>query len=104
MLARTIANAAGATFYEISGPAIFSKWYGESEGILRRLFADASSNAHAPTSPDEAGLTVSGNYGAGTRDAVTAFQRHMTSTSSGSSTGTSAGRSCSPSSAPPAGR
>ncbi len=31
-----------------------------------------------------AGLTVSGTYGTGTRDAVTAFQRHMTSTSSGS--------------------
>jgi hypothetical protein len=31
-----------------------------------------------------AGLTVSGTYGTGTRDAVAAFQRHMTSTSSGS--------------------
>ena len=32
----------------------------------------------------KAGLTVSGTYGTGTRDAVAAFQRHMTSTSSGS--------------------
>lgn len=42
MLARIIANVAGATFYEISGPTVFSKWYGESEEILRRIFSDAS--------------------------------------------------------------
>jgi transitional endoplasmic reticulum ATPase len=42
MLARIIANEAGATFYEISGPQIFSKWYGESEEILRKTFDDAA--------------------------------------------------------------
>jgi len=42
MLARIIANAAEATFYEISGPAIFSKWYGESEKILRAIFERAA--------------------------------------------------------------
>jgi transitional endoplasmic reticulum ATPase len=42
MLARIIANIAGATFYEISGPIIISKWVGESEEILRRIFEDAA--------------------------------------------------------------
>ena len=42
MLARIIANITNATFYEISGPEIFSKWYGQSEEILRMLFEDAA--------------------------------------------------------------
>jgi transitional endoplasmic reticulum ATPase len=42
MLARIIANAANATFYEISGPEIFSKWYGESEKVLRAIFERAA--------------------------------------------------------------
>ena len=42
MLARIIANAAQATFFEISGPEIFSKWYGESEKILRAIFERAA--------------------------------------------------------------
>ena len=41
MLARIIASATDAVFYEISGPAIFSKWYGESEKILRAIFERA---------------------------------------------------------------
>ena len=41
MLARIIANSTDAAFYEISGPEIFSKWYGQSEEILRRLFEHA---------------------------------------------------------------
>jgi transitional endoplasmic reticulum ATPase len=45
MLARIIASVAGATFYEISGPTVFSKWYGESEEILRRIFSDAAERA-----------------------------------------------------------
>src|SRR5260221_4906117 len=42
MLARIIANSTDAKFYEISGPEIFSKWYGQSEEILRKLFEDAA--------------------------------------------------------------
>ena len=42
MLARIIASRAQARFYEISGPQIFSKWLGESEAILRRVFEDAA--------------------------------------------------------------
>jgi transitional endoplasmic reticulum ATPase len=47
MLARVIAGQAGAKFYAISGPTIFSKWYGESEAVLRRIFADAAE--HQPS-------------------------------------------------------
>jgi transitional endoplasmic reticulum ATPase len=42
MLARVIANETNATFYEISGPAIFSKWYGQSGELLRLIFEDAA--------------------------------------------------------------
>lgn len=41
MLARIIASESGAAFYEISGPEIFSKWYGETQKILRLIFDDA---------------------------------------------------------------
>ncbi len=43
MLARVIAGAAGATFYQISGPEIISKWYGDSEKVLRAVFDHAAS-------------------------------------------------------------
>jgi len=42
LLARIIASRADAYFYEISGPEVFSKWYGESEELLRRIFEDAA--------------------------------------------------------------
>lgn len=47
MLARIIANRADAEFYEISGPEVFSKWYGQSPEIIRKLFEDASKQARA---------------------------------------------------------
>lgn len=47
MLARIIAGSAGATFYSISGPEIFSKWYGESEKVLREVFKDARKEKRA---------------------------------------------------------
>ncbi len=47
MLARIIANAAEATFYEISGPQIFSKWYGDSEKVLRAIFNRAAKQARS---------------------------------------------------------
>lgn len=46
LLARIIAARSGATFYEVSGPEIFSKWYGQSEELLRRIFEDAA--VHGP--------------------------------------------------------
>lgn len=42
LLARIIAAQAGAAFFEISGPEIFSKWYGQSEEFLRRIFDAAA--------------------------------------------------------------
>ena len=47
MLARIIANNTDSIFYEISGPEIFSKWYGQSEEILRKLFEDAAKQERA---------------------------------------------------------
>jgi transitional endoplasmic reticulum ATPase len=40
-LARIIAARSGATFYAINGPEVFSKWYGQSEELLRLIFEDA---------------------------------------------------------------
>lgn len=45
MLARIIAHVADATFYEISGPSVISKWVGASEQVLRAIFDDAAKNA-----------------------------------------------------------
>ena len=47
MLAQIIAAKAEATFYKISGPEIFSKWYGQSEELLRRLFEVAGKESKA---------------------------------------------------------
>ena len=47
MLARIIASQSKAAFYEISGPEIFSKWYGQSEEFLRKLFEAAGRNEQA---------------------------------------------------------
>lgn len=44
MLARIIAAKAGATLYEIRGPEIFSKWYGQTGELLRAIFDDAAAN------------------------------------------------------------
>ncbi len=71
MLSRIIANATDAEFYEISGPQIFSKWYGESEQLLRALFADAASQERAIIFFDEidsvAGRRDSGSHEASKR-------------------------------------
>ena len=47
MLARIIASQSEAIFYEISGPEIFSKWYGQSEELLRKLFEAAATHEKA---------------------------------------------------------
>jgi len=47
MLARIIANNTDSVFYRISGPEILSKWYGQSEELLRKLFEDAASQPQA---------------------------------------------------------
>lgn len=45
LLARAVANESGAKFYSISGPEIFSKWYGQTEQNLRKIFEEAKKNA-----------------------------------------------------------
>ena len=47
LLARIIAAQSEAEFYEISGPEIFSKWYGQSEELLRKLFEAAARHCKA---------------------------------------------------------
>lgn len=47
MLARIIARQANAAFYQVNGPEILSKWYGESEAILRGIFDDAAQQEQA---------------------------------------------------------
>lgn len=41
LLAKAVANESDANFISINGPAIFSKWVGESEKAIRKLFSKA---------------------------------------------------------------
>jgi transitional endoplasmic reticulum ATPase len=41
MLARIIARESGASFYQINGPQIVSKWVGQTEDLLRKIFDHA---------------------------------------------------------------
>ena len=41
MLARIIARESGATFYQINGPQVVSKWLGQTEELLRKIFDHA---------------------------------------------------------------
>jgi len=45
LLARAVANESGANFFSISGPEIFSKWYGQTEENLRKIFEESEKNA-----------------------------------------------------------
>ncbi|RLJ09779.1 MAG: hypothetical protein DRP15_02440, partial [Candidatus Aenigmatarchaeota archaeon] len=45
LLAKAVANESGASFYAINGPEIMSKWYGQSEENLRKIFEEAEKNA-----------------------------------------------------------
>jgi len=45
LLAKAVANESGANFLSISGPEVMSKWYGQSEENLRKIFEDAEKNA-----------------------------------------------------------
>jgi len=47
LIARALANEIGASFYSISGPEVYSKWYGKSEESLRNIFEEAVK--HAPS-------------------------------------------------------
>ena len=45
LLAKAVANESGANIISISGPEIMSKWYGQSEENLRKIFEEAEKNA-----------------------------------------------------------
>jgi transitional endoplasmic reticulum ATPase len=53
LIARALANESGARFYSISGPEVYSKWYGKSEENLRNIFSDAVRNAPSIVVIDE---------------------------------------------------
>ena len=45
LIARAVAHETDVHFFSISGPEIMQKFYGESEGFLRKLFDDATKQA-----------------------------------------------------------
>src|ERR671914_1256798 len=45
LLAKAIASETNSNFYTIGGPEIMSKYYGESEEKIRRIFEEAEKNA-----------------------------------------------------------
>ena len=45
LLAKAVANESGANFISLSGPEIMSKWYGQSEENIRKIFEEAEKNA-----------------------------------------------------------
>ena len=45
LMARAVANETNSNFYTINGPEIMSKFYGESEANLRKIFDEAEENA-----------------------------------------------------------
>ncbi len=53
LLAKALANEIGAYFVSINGPEIMSKFYGESEERLRKVFDEAQANAPAVIFIDE---------------------------------------------------
>jgi hypothetical protein len=47
LLARAVAHETGVHFVAVSGPELITKWHGESEDNLRKIFAEA--RAHQPS-------------------------------------------------------
>ena len=45
LIAKAVANESGASFHPVSGPEFMSKFYGESEANLRKIFDEAEKNA-----------------------------------------------------------
>ncbi len=45
LIAKAVANETNSNFYVINGPEIMSKFYGESEANLRKIFDEAEKNA-----------------------------------------------------------
>ena len=53
LIAKAVANESGASFYTINGPEIMSKFYGQSEENLRKVFDEAEKNAPSIVFIDE---------------------------------------------------
>ena len=53
LLAKAVANESGASFFSIAGPEIMSKFYGQSEENIRKIFEEAEKNAPAIIFIDE---------------------------------------------------
>ncbi|MBA7688216.1 ATP-dependent zinc metalloprotease FtsH [subsurface metagenome] len=53
LLAKALANEVGAKIHPISGPEIYSKWYGKSEENLRNIFEKAAQDAPSVVVIDE---------------------------------------------------
>lgn len=53
LIAKAVANESGAHFISVSGPEFMSKFYGESEQNLRKIFEEAEKNAPAIIFIDE---------------------------------------------------
>lgn len=53
LIARAVAHETNVRFFTISGPEIMQKFYGESEGYLRKLFEEATKQAPAIIFIDE---------------------------------------------------
>jgi transitional endoplasmic reticulum ATPase len=53
LIAKAVANESGANFHIINGPEIMSKFYGQSEENLRKIFEDAEKNAPSIVFIDE---------------------------------------------------
>ena len=45
LIARAVANETGVYFIVINGPDIMSKWFGDSEANLRKIFETAEANS-----------------------------------------------------------
>ena len=53
LIAKAVANESGASFYTINGPEVMSKFYGQSEENLRKIFEEAEKNAPSIVFIDE---------------------------------------------------
>ncbi len=53
LIAKAVANESGANFFTINGPEIMSKFYGQSEENLRKVFEEAQKNAPSIVFLDE---------------------------------------------------
>lgn len=53
LIAKAVANEVNAHFTYVSGPEVIGKYYGESEGRLREIFAEAEKNSPAIIFIDE---------------------------------------------------